>query len=114
MSINALFMHVIGIDRFTIVTTFIMILQLSGSGAFFSETLSNEFFVIGKGFPFYYGVRMFRTILFGGLENLMSMNWMVPTVWNVICFALSSWITIARLQRRILVDKLPIQALRKQ
>jgi hypothetical protein len=61
-----------------------LILQLTSAGAFFSETLSNRFFLIGRGLPFYYGVREFRTIFFGGQENWSPINWMVPTVWCVL------------------------------
>jgi hypothetical protein len=56
-------------------------------------------------------VRAFRTIQFGGQENWMPINWMVPTVWNAGCFLAFTIFTVARLQRRVLVDKQPISAL---
>jgi hypothetical protein len=110
-AINALALHTIGVERFTTATTLFLIVQLTSSAGFFSETLSNRFFLVGRGLPFYYGVRAFRTIQFGGQENLMPINWMVPTVWNAGCMLALGVFTVARLQRRVLVDKAPLGAL---
>ena len=41
----------------------------------------------------------------------MPINWMVPTVWNAGCMAAPGVFTVARLQRRVLVDKAPLGAL---
>ena len=111
LALNALSLHVIGVEKFTAVTTLLLIVQLTSSAGFFSETLSNRFFRVGRGLPFFYGVRAFRTIQFGGQENWMPINWMVPTVWNAGCFLAFTIFTVARLQRRVLVDKQPISAL---
>ena len=111
LSLNALALHLIGVEKFTTATTLLLIVQLTSSAGFFAETLSNRFFLIGRGLPFYYGVRAFRTIMFGGQENWMPINWMVPTVWNAGCFAFFCVFTVARLQRRVLADKQPISAL---
>lgn len=111
LSINALSLHVFGQERFTAITTLLLIVQLTSAGAFFSEQLSNQFFRVGRGLPFYYGVRAFRTIFFGGQENWMPINWMVPTVWNAGCWGIYAAFTVARLQRRVLAGAQPIQAL---
>ena len=111
LSLNALSLHVIGVEKFTAVTTLLLIVQLTSSAGFFSETLSNRFFRVGRGLPFLYGVRAFRTIMFGGQENWMPINWMVPTVWNVGCFLAFTLFTVALLQHRVMVGKQPIQAL---
>ena len=66
---------------FTPATTFLLILQLTTAGAFFSEELSNPFFRIGRGLPFYYGVRALRNAFFGGQDGWLPMNWAVPTFW---------------------------------
>lgn len=92
-------------------TALALILQLVSGGVFVSEELCNRFFLIGRGLPFYYGVRMFRSILFGGQENWFPMNWGVPTAWNLGCATLAVALHVARLRRRVLVDKLPIDAL---
>ena len=110
-AVNALALHTIGVEKFTTATTLLLIVQLTSSAGFFAETLSNRFFLVGRGLPFYYGVRAFRTIQFGGQENLMPINWMVPTVWNAGCMAALGVFTVARLQRRVLVDKAPLGAL---
>ena len=111
-AMNALILSLARMHNFTIYTTFFLILQLSSSGGFFSELLSNRFFLIGRGFPFYYGVRAFRTIFFGGQEVWMPINWMVPTVWNAGCYAAHLYIAILWLRRRIpnqsqVADKAP-------
>jgi len=111
LSINAMALQAIGVEKFTTVTTLLLILQLTSSGGFFAETLSNRFFLIGRGLPFYYGTRAFRTIMFGGQENWMPINWMVPTVWNVGSFAIFCAFAVARLQRKVLKGKQPFMAL---
>ena len=114
-AMNALILSLTKMHNFTIYTTFFLILQLTASGAFFSELLSNRFFLIGKGFPFYYAVRAFRTIFFGGQEVWMPINWMVPTVWNAGCYAAHLGIGVYWPRRHIprsqsLVDKAPAGA----
>ncbi len=46
-----------GADKFSSLSAFLLILQLTSAGAIFSEELSSPFYFIGKGLPFYYGVR---------------------------------------------------------
>ncbi|GLC72996.1 hypothetical protein PLESTF_001317800 [Pleodorina starrii] len=87
--INAVLLHVIGIERFSSMTALLLILQLTSASGILSVELSNRFFYIGKGLPFFYGVRGFRTIFFGTMEDKMWINWLVFTAYNVVFAPLS-------------------------
>ncbi|GIL64456.1 hypothetical protein Vafri_18362 [Volvox africanus] len=82
--INAVLLHFIGIERFSSVTAFLLILQLTSASGIMSIELCNRFFYIGKGLPFFYGVRGFRTIFFGTCRNKMYINWLVFTAYNLV------------------------------
>ncbi|GIL86446.1 hypothetical protein Vretifemale_14758 [Volvox reticuliferus] len=90
IAINAVLLHVIGIERFSSVTAFLLILQLTSASGIMSIEICNRFFYIGKGLPFFYGVRGFRTIFFGTCQNKMYINWLVFTVWFCSVWGLSS------------------------
>ncbi|GIL86444.1 hypothetical protein Vretimale_11641 [Volvox reticuliferus] len=84
IAINAVLLHVIGIERFSSVTAFLLILQLTSASGIMSIEICNRFFYIGKGLPFFYGVRGFRTIFFGTCQNKMYINWLVFTAYNLV------------------------------
>lgn len=82
MTMNAVMLGISGEDGYSTFATFMLILQSCCDAGVFSDLLSTKFFKIGRGLPWYYGVRALRTIFFGGQANWMPINWMVPTVWN--------------------------------
>jgi len=98
--LHVILLATIGHDAYPPFVTFFLILQQTASAGVFATALSNRFFKIGLGFPMYYGVRAFRTIFFGGQENWMPINWMVPTVWNAGCTAAYVFCMLRRMQRR--------------
>lgn len=84
VSINAVLLHALGIERFSSMSALLLILQLTSASAIMTSELSNRFFYVGKAFPFYYGVRAFRTIFFGACEPDMYINWLVAMAYNVV------------------------------
>ncbi|PNH08076.1 hypothetical protein TSOC_005394 [Tetrabaena socialis] len=69
---------------------------LTSASAILSVDLTNRFFYIGKGLPFYYGVRGFRTIFFGVMADKMYINWLVLTAYNVVFAPLGLWLVVRR------------------
>ncbi|EFJ40513.1 hypothetical protein VOLCADRAFT_99691 [Volvox carteri f. nagariensis] len=98
VSINAVLLHVMGIERFSSISALLLILQLTSASGVLSTDLSNRFFYIGKGLPFFYGVRGFRTIFFGALQDKMYINWLVFTVgaYNVVLGPLGVLLVVHR------------------
>ncbi|KAG2428343.1 hypothetical protein HXX76_010489 [Chlamydomonas incerta] len=96
LSVNAVLLHLMGIERFSSASAFLLILQLTSSSAILSSDLSNRFFYIGKGFPFFWGVRGFRHIFFGALNDTYWLAWVVLAGYNLVCMPLALWVVVRR------------------
>eukprot|EP01102_Stenamoeba_stenopodia_P002645 TRINITY_DN12503_c0_g1_i1.p1 TRINITY_DN12503_c0_g1~~TRINITY_DN12503_c0_g1_i1.p1 ORF type:complete len:546 (-),score=115.34 TRINITY_DN12503_c0_g1_i1:63-1700(-) len=59
-----------GRDLWSLPATLLLIVMLTAGGAFMSEELSNRFFYVGRGLPFYHTVRLNRTIIFGSFHRV--------------------------------------------
>ncbi|KAG2453264.1 hypothetical protein HYH02_002587 [Chlamydomonas schloesseri] len=110
ISVNAVLLHLMGIERFSSASAFLLILQLTSSSAILSSDLSNRFFYIGKGFPFYWGVRGFRHIFFNALNETYWLSWVVLLGYNLVCMPLALWVVV----RRVWANSLAAQAHRHQ
>ncbi len=108
MMMNAVIHIIFGHEPYSAFVTLALILQQTSDGGTFTELFSNKFFYIGRGLPFYYGVRAFRTIFFGGQANWMPINWMVPTVWNAGCTAVYVACMLRRMCRRGVAAPTPV------
>ncbi|KAG2487263.1 hypothetical protein HYH03_014104 [Edaphochlamys debaryana] len=96
IAINAVLLHFLGVERFSSISALILILQLTSASAILTTDLSNRFFYIGRGLPFYWGVRAFRTLWFGVNTDTMWLNWVVITAFNVVFMPLGLGATAYR------------------
>ena len=63
--------------------------------------LQSSWYRVGVAFPFYYGVKGFRTIFFGAGEGRMWLNWVVLTGWNIGCLPLALIFGAFKVRQRV-------------
>ncbi|KXZ44485.1 hypothetical protein GPECTOR_67g325 [Gonium pectorale] len=97
IAVNGVLLHAMGPDRFSSASALLLIVQLTSSSGIMSVDLSNRFFYIGKGLPFFYGVRGFRALFFGVMTDAMYQNWLVLTAYNVVLAPLGVWLVSRRI-----------------
>lgn len=85
--LNAFCCALLGIDLFQVLSTTLLILQLTTSSGILSEMLMFDFYRLGIVFPFYYAVRGNRYLIFGSYDT-MNLNFTVIGTWIGACIVL--------------------------
>lgn len=79
--------------------SFVFLTSLQLAGAYFTTDAANSFYQIGKGFPFYYGVKGARRTLFGSLPDDMLENAFVIFAYLVFFMGIFMLFGIGRAER---------------
>lgn len=83
MAVNGVLINVLGPTKYSIVSTLLLVLQITSSTGVLGHELSPAFYKVGWVFPFFWGVRGLRAIFFGALTHHLWKSWLVMLFWNL-------------------------------